>query len=65
MPVQVDFVPPDDANTAQLVRAQMRELRETWHHRVVSEDEVDAELGPQPTLVRTRCSTISLYGAQG
>lgn len=48
MPVQVDLVPPDDANTAELVRAQMRELMETWQHRAVSEDEVDAELGPEP-----------------
>ncbi len=49
MPVQVDLVQPDDAAAGGLVRAQMRELMETWHHRVVSEDEVDAELGPQPT----------------
>ena len=47
--MQVDLVQPDDAAAGQLVRAQMRELMETWHHRVVSEEEVDAELGPQPT----------------
>jgi GNAT superfamily N-acetyltransferase len=49
VPLQVDFVPPDDAAAGRLVRAQMRELMETWHHRVVSEEAVDAELGPQPT----------------
>ena len=32
----------------RLIRAQMRELMETWQHCVVSEHEVDAELGPQP-----------------
>ncbi len=49
MIVQVDLVQPGDAVAGRLVRAQMRELMETWQHRVVSEDEVDAELGPQPT----------------
>jgi GNAT superfamily N-acetyltransferase len=46
--LQVDLVQPEDAAAGRLVRAQIRELMETWQHRVVSEDEVDAELGPQP-----------------
>lgn len=49
MPLHLDLVQPDDAAAERLVRAQMRELMETWHRRVVSEDEVDAELGPRPT----------------
>jgi GNAT superfamily N-acetyltransferase len=48
-PLQVELVPPDDAVARLLVRAQMRELMETWQHCVVPEDEVDAELGPTPT----------------
>ena len=48
MHLQVDIVQPDDAAAGRLIRAQIRELMETWQHRVVSEDEVDAELGPQP-----------------
>jgi GNAT superfamily N-acetyltransferase len=47
--LQVELVESDDAVAGRLVRAQMRELMETWQHREVSEDEVDAELGPQPT----------------
>jgi len=49
MPFHVDLVQPDDPTAGRLVRAQMRELMETWHHRVVTEEEVNAELGPQPT----------------
>jgi GNAT superfamily N-acetyltransferase len=47
--LHVDLVQPGDVAAGQLVRAQMRELMETWQHRVVSEDEVDDELGPRPT----------------
>jgi GNAT superfamily N-acetyltransferase len=46
--LQVDLVQPDDAAVGRLIHAQIRELMETWQHRVVSEEEVDAELGPQP-----------------
>lgn len=49
MRLQVAFVPLHDPAAGRLVRAQMRELMETWQHRVVSEDEVTAELGPHPT----------------
>ncbi len=49
MSLQVDVVSSDDPDAARLVRAQMRELMETWQHRVVHEDEVTVELGPEPT----------------
>ena len=49
MPLTVHLVQPDDNVAGQLVRAQMRELMETWQQRVVSEAEVDTELGPQAT----------------
>lgn len=47
--LRVELVPADDRVAGRLVRAQMRELMETWQHCVVVEDEVDAELGPRPT----------------
>ncbi len=46
--VRVGLVPLDDESALLLVRAQMRELMETWQHREVSDDDVTAELGTRP-----------------